>query len=85
VSDKCSDIVFLSSYIKSLSNSPNPPAPFPEREGGDIITTPLSRHHHYSPLLSGEGPGEGCFDSESVLYLQKGKNFKIKISTEVSL
>ncbi len=27
---------------KSLSNSPNPPAPFPEREGGDVITAPLS-------------------------------------------
>jgi len=38
---------------KSLSNQPNPPAPFPEREGGDIISTPLS--------VSGRGRGEGYF------------------------
>jgi len=38
--------------MADISNSPNPPAPFPEREGGD------------SPLLSGEGPGDGCFMSE---------------------
>jgi len=30
---------------------PNPPAPFPEREGGDIISTP--------PLRFGEGAGGG--------------------------
>jgi len=37
---------------KSLSNSPNPPAPFPEREGGDIIGTPLS--------FQGRGRGRGA-------------------------
>jgi len=27
---------------KSLSDPPNPPPPFPEKEGGDIRKTPLS-------------------------------------------
>ncbi len=40
----------LSAYTKSLSNSPNPPAPFPEREGGDISVLP-------SPFRGGAGGG----------------------------
>ncbi len=42
----------LGIYSESLSNAPNPPAPFPEREGGDIISTPLS--------VSGRGWGRGA-------------------------
>jgi len=41
----------MTTDAKSLSNSPNPPAPFPEREGGDIISTPLS--------VPGRGWGRG--------------------------
>jgi len=37
---------------ESLSNSPNPPAPFPEREGGDIFSAPLS--------FQGRGRGRGA-------------------------
>jgi len=35
----------------SFSDSPNPPAPFPEREGGEESDA--------SPLRFGEGSGEG--------------------------
>jgi len=37
-------------FLKLKLNSPNPPAPFPERAG---------ETSENSPLLSGEGPGEG--------------------------
>jgi len=45
-------------YTKSLSNPPNPPAPFPEREGGDIISTPLS-------FQGRAGEGVSVFDAEN--------------------
>ena len=37
------------SVITRLPMGPNPPAPFPTKEGGEEA---------YSPLLVGEGPGE---------------------------
>jgi len=46
-------------YTKPLSTPPNPPDPFPEREGGDIISTPLSFQGR------GRGRGVSVFDAEN--------------------
>gem|GEM_PF-6109845 len=59
-------------YTKSLSNPPNPPAPFPEREGGD------------SPLLSGEGRGRGALIANRY-YMPHHLLLKIHIPIELFL
>jgi hypothetical protein len=42
---------------------PNPPAPFPEREGGGREFEIMIRHFpFYSPLRFGEGMGEGSVE-----------------------
>jgi len=51
-----------------ISNSPNPPAPFPEREGGEIIGTPPS------PFRGGGG-GRGALIANRYDLPYTGKNF----------
>ncbi len=56
--ETCAELVFETYHhafvnlISEPSNSPNPPPPFPEREGGDVITAPLS--------FQGRGRGRGA-------------------------
>jgi hypothetical protein len=56
--------LIVSLLCREKFNRPNPPAPFPEREGGarDFPSLRIATRNHKptcSPLLSGEGRGRG--------------------------